>query len=221
MNTWAHNCPAVSNPSQEDTDSDGFGDACDECPDSDLGKTVVINDCDSGVPNPLFLTGCTLADLVNDALAADDEDVLEDLLESFEDQGLLTELKLGHEQLRPSAGIRWLLPHDRFFRIRAEFTRFFDTFSGVGSYPGSKIITYRIEEPHRWGEGDPSGAAYVCQPEVRLLAVSGHTELPTAMSFYYLGGQLVLMPPFETPDDAVSGLLASDLKELGSGSSQR
>ncbi|MCP4707948.1 MAG: hypothetical protein GY869_04925, partial [Planctomycetes bacterium] len=28
------NCPFVSNPSQEDTDSDTVGDACDNCPDA-------------------------------------------------------------------------------------------------------------------------------------------------------------------------------------------
>jgi hypothetical protein len=36
----------------------------DECPDSDLSTTVVIDSCDSGVTNTLFPTGCTISDLI-------------------------------------------------------------------------------------------------------------------------------------------------------------
>jgi hypothetical protein len=36
----------------------------DECPDSDLSATVVIDGCDSGVPNTVFPSGCTIPDLI-------------------------------------------------------------------------------------------------------------------------------------------------------------
>jgi Concanavalin A-like lectin/glucanases superfamily len=36
----------------------------DECPNSDLSATVVIDGCDSGVPNTVFPSGCTISDLV-------------------------------------------------------------------------------------------------------------------------------------------------------------
>lgn len=47
-----------------DTDLDGVTDDLDQCDASDLNPTVVIGTCDSGVANPLFSTGCTVADLV-------------------------------------------------------------------------------------------------------------------------------------------------------------
>jgi hypothetical protein len=36
----------------------------DECPDSDLSATVVIDGCNSGVSNTLFPTGCTISDRI-------------------------------------------------------------------------------------------------------------------------------------------------------------
>lgn len=47
-----------------DSDGDGIADDDDACPDSDLGLTVVIDGCDSGVDNTLGSDGCTLSDLV-------------------------------------------------------------------------------------------------------------------------------------------------------------
>jgi hypothetical protein len=47
-----------------DTDNDGVPDDKDECPNSDLGHTVVIDGCNSGVSNTLFPTGCTIADRI-------------------------------------------------------------------------------------------------------------------------------------------------------------
>jgi hypothetical protein len=49
-----------------DADGDGVNNAEDDCSDSDLSATVVIDGCDSGVRNPVFPRGCTIADLVAD-----------------------------------------------------------------------------------------------------------------------------------------------------------
>lgn len=50
--------------SSGDSDCDGIPDTEDACLDSDLGPTVVIDDCDSEVDNELLDNGCTVADLV-------------------------------------------------------------------------------------------------------------------------------------------------------------
>lgn len=47
-----------------DEDGDGVPDDVDECPGSDLSRTVVVDGCDSGVVNTLFDTGCTISDLI-------------------------------------------------------------------------------------------------------------------------------------------------------------
>jgi hypothetical protein len=47
-----------------DTDGDGVPDDDDACADSDVGATVVIDGCDSGVANTVGDDGCTVADLV-------------------------------------------------------------------------------------------------------------------------------------------------------------
>jgi hypothetical protein len=51
-----------------DTDGDGVADAMDACPNSDptadLDGTVVIDGCDSGVPNTLIKDGCTISDRI-------------------------------------------------------------------------------------------------------------------------------------------------------------
>jgi hypothetical protein len=36
----------------------------DECPDSDLSATVVIDGCNSEVPNTVFPSGCKISDLI-------------------------------------------------------------------------------------------------------------------------------------------------------------
>jgi hypothetical protein len=47
-----------------DQDGDGILDSEDDCPNSDLSATVVIAGCDSGVPNTVLPSGCTIADLI-------------------------------------------------------------------------------------------------------------------------------------------------------------
>ena len=48
-----------------DSDGDGVLDDMDACPDSDLSPTVVINSCDSGVPNQTVMAGCSIMDGIN------------------------------------------------------------------------------------------------------------------------------------------------------------
>lgn len=129
------------------------------------------------------------------------------------DQGLLSDLRLGHQFGKPSIGIKWNLPNDRFYHMREAFKRFFESFSGVAVYmSGIATITYRVEEGHRWDT-----IQTVCQPHPQILGVAEHTKLPVAISFdyNYFGGQLVLLPPFQAPATSTAGLLITDLKELG------
>lgn len=48
----------------DDSDGDGVPDEEDDCPDSDLSPTMVIDECDTGVENQLLEDGCTMADLI-------------------------------------------------------------------------------------------------------------------------------------------------------------
>jgi hypothetical protein len=50
-----------------DADLDGVADNVDCEPNSDLSPTVVIDGCDSGVPNTFFTNGCTISDLIKHA----------------------------------------------------------------------------------------------------------------------------------------------------------
>jgi hypothetical protein len=45
-----------------DDDHDGVVDCIDECPNSDLGPTVVIGDCNTDIENTLLASGCTILD---------------------------------------------------------------------------------------------------------------------------------------------------------------
>lgn len=47
-----------------DADLDGLADGFDCEPNSNLAPTVVIGGCNSGVPNTLFTSGCTISDLI-------------------------------------------------------------------------------------------------------------------------------------------------------------
>ena len=65
----ADNCPvdvAIADAAcrNDDLDDDGVPDAQDECPDSDLREVLVIAECDTGVANVLFATGCTISDRI-------------------------------------------------------------------------------------------------------------------------------------------------------------
>lgn len=52
-----------------DNDLDGLDNGLDACPDSDLSVTVVIDGIDTGVPNTLFINGCTISDLIAEIAA--------------------------------------------------------------------------------------------------------------------------------------------------------
>ncbi|HEX5854920.1 MAG TPA: PA domain-containing protein [Thermoanaerobaculia bacterium] len=52
-----------------DADLDGVPDNVDCEPHSDFSPTVVIDGCDSGVPNTFFTDGCTISDLINHCAA--------------------------------------------------------------------------------------------------------------------------------------------------------
>ncbi len=52
-----------------DADLDGVPDNVDCEPNSNFAPTVVIDGCDSGVPNTFFTTGCTISDLVQHCAA--------------------------------------------------------------------------------------------------------------------------------------------------------
>lgn len=47
-----------------DSDGDGVPDEEDDCPDSDLGPSIVIDECDTEVENEMLDDGCTMADLI-------------------------------------------------------------------------------------------------------------------------------------------------------------
>jgi hypothetical protein len=49
-----------------DEDGDGVIDQKDECSNSNLADTVVINGCDSGVSNTLLAGGCTISDKIQE-----------------------------------------------------------------------------------------------------------------------------------------------------------
>ena len=77
------NCPLVSNPGQENYDGDTEGDVCDSDDDNDgvldeedahpmssQEATVVIDGCDSNVPNVQVSAGSNMADLIADCEAS-------------------------------------------------------------------------------------------------------------------------------------------------------
>jgi hypothetical protein len=52
-----------------DSDGDGVPDGSDACPNSNLSPTVVIDGCNTGVPNTLFANGCTISDEIAECAA--------------------------------------------------------------------------------------------------------------------------------------------------------
>jgi len=58
----------VPPPTIVDTDGDGVQDIDDQCPESDLSATVLINGVNTGIPNTTNPSGCTFADLVQEMI---------------------------------------------------------------------------------------------------------------------------------------------------------
>ena len=69
VSEWSGEVSTTTEP-PPDRDGDGIPDAVDSCPDSDDTLTVVIDGCDSGVPNHLADDGCTIADLIREIAAS-------------------------------------------------------------------------------------------------------------------------------------------------------
>lgn len=88
------NCPDMDNPEQDDWDSDGLGDACDLDDDDDgvpdesdncprgilfaIGSTILFSGCDTGVPNVVLGSGCTMVDVLAHYLLEAEIRVFED-----------------------------------------------------------------------------------------------------------------------------------------------
>jgi hypothetical protein len=80
-----------------DEDNDGVSDDADRCHGTDLtAATVIIDGRDSGVPNPLFSSGCTIKDLVNQCASDNARDsrfrnCVNDLGKQLRDDGIITQ----------------------------------------------------------------------------------------------------------------------------------
>jgi hypothetical protein len=58
--------------SSDDIDNDNVLDEFDECPESNLETTIIVNGCDTGVQNKLLKNGCTVNDMVAECNANTD-----------------------------------------------------------------------------------------------------------------------------------------------------
>lgn len=102
------NCAQNPNADQSDLDNDGLGDVCDgdidgdgkpnendNCPQSDRTTSVIVGSCNSGVPNLLLVTGCTISDQIEIcALGATNHggfvSCVSQLLNTLKNQGVIT-----------------------------------------------------------------------------------------------------------------------------------
>jgi len=62
--------PPPPPPIPVDHDLDGVADVVDQCPDSDPSATIVIDGCDTGVPNPVSEDGCKGSDAFAECAAS-------------------------------------------------------------------------------------------------------------------------------------------------------
>jgi hypothetical protein len=75
-----------------DADADGLTDLRDPCPESEASGTIVLGSCDSGIPNRLDETGCSLSDsffqVFDSGLAPDERDrAIEDWIDLEIEEG--------------------------------------------------------------------------------------------------------------------------------------
>ena len=103
------NCPLNPNASQTDYDHDGRGDACDLDDDNDgvgdandacisnLSASVVINSCNSGVPNAVLPTGCNIMDRLAACTSANNDymSCVASVAGEFKTAGLITGAQRG------------------------------------------------------------------------------------------------------------------------------
>ncbi len=64
----------IANMSAADADGDGVPDGSDQCPASDVGGTVQVDTCDSGVNNRVAADGCTINDEIANLLVTTSND---------------------------------------------------------------------------------------------------------------------------------------------------
>jgi hypothetical protein len=97
-----------------DTDGDGVPDFLDNCPDSDVGQTIVINGLNTGVPNQSLGGGCTMADEIAELAAGAANhgafvNAVDELTDAWVAAGLITDRQKGRIQ---SAAGRSGIPGD-------------------------------------------------------------------------------------------------------------
>jgi hypothetical protein len=86
-----------------DVDGDGIPDEDDNCPESNLEPTIIIDGCYTGVSNKLFDSGCTMSDLVNECLNSTSNhgsvvSCVNNLTNSWKKNGIITGKEFGSIQ---------------------------------------------------------------------------------------------------------------------------
>ncbi len=80
----------------KDADGDGVPNADDNCPNSDVSSTIVIDEVDTGVENTPLGDGCTMSDLITEVLGSDpSRSSVVHLLVDLKEGGIMTGRELG------------------------------------------------------------------------------------------------------------------------------